>query len=298
MLCIMMGVAAGAVAAHLLFDAGHTWILVSGVLGALLGLVLGSILMMWSEVSARRARGLPKLFHATTKVDISAAGISVEGLGLAAWGDLLGFERVPDSETYLMVHTRQFENLMLDAPTELLIPLLTYHMDRPPGQGTNAVAGSLAPDVIRCKAVVFHWPAFMAWIWAGYLVAAAVGVAMLTVPEAERAQNVGLMMFVLPATAWLVWAIPFTQLGMFAARRVRWFELSDARLRSTDGTWDLDLQHVKVRHRRSSGAGFALDFLSLRPATGRGLDILVDTCDARAMLDAIVKRKLIDKVAS
>jgi len=291
----MLGVAAVGVPAYPLLREHTGWLVVLLMLGMIIGMLVGFALLMWADMRWRRFRGLAPRFMQTAQVAINAAGIAVAGLGLVAWRDVLALEGIPDCEFALMVHTRQFEKLMLDAPVEDLTPVLSHYMDQQALQPDPDEARCKAAGIIRCRAVVFHWPLFMAWIWAGYLLSGALGIAMwVATNNAGGARNLLILVVVVPPiVAWLVWAIPFTRLGMFSPCRAHWFELDGAHLHSTDGTWDFDVGQTTVIHRRSKGVSFDLDFLSLRPATGRGIDLLFEGEDARFMLDAICKRKLI-----
>lgn len=260
--------------------------------GTILGLALGS----WVENCLRRLRGLAPPFYASTQVDIDAAGVSVEGIGVVAWRDVLAIEAIPDSDSALLVHTRQHEKLMLSAPTEELIPLISHYMDQFL-KGDSEGVQNKSEGIIRCRVVVFHWPRFMVWVWAGYLLSGALSIAMIAAsPYADFLKNLILIVVLMPVFPWLVWAVPFARLGLFASSRVRVFELDGAHLRSTDGTWDFDLNEVTVIDRHSKGIGFDLQVLSFRPSTGRGVDILIDDEDGWAILHAMARRKLIDKV--
>ncbi len=114
--------------ATLLDDRGF-WSAMLGALALMVGSLLGLALGMALEHLWRRMRGLPALYMATTRVDIGAPGLAVEGLGVVPWCDVLALEGIPDSEHALIVHTRQFEKLMLEAPTDELFPLMSHYMD-------------------------------------------------------------------------------------------------------------------------------------------------------------------------
>ena len=301
LLFTMLGMAAVGVPAYPLLDRHIGWIttlvVVGMIVGMFIGMLVGFALLMWSESVWRRYRDLPPRFLGTTQVDIGTAGIAVEGLGVVAWRDVLAWEGIPDCEAALMVHTRQFEKLMLSAPVHVLIPLLMHYMDRQTLEVDAEAVRRREAGIMNCRAALFNWPVFMAGIWAGYLLSGALVIASLVAkPDGGLLKNLSFIAIGLPAIAWLVWAIPFSQLDKSTGGRVCAFEFDGTHLRSTDGKWHFNLNDVVAIDRRSKGIGFDLEILSLRPAKGRGIDMLIEREDARAMLDSLKKRTLIDRV--
>lgn len=280
-----------------LLDADATgWRAVLGVLGMLGLIVLLLVLLvvgmgawMWFEGWRQRRRGQPPLFNGAAQVDIGERGLSVQGLGHADWIDVLAIEGVPDSDSYLIVHTRPFQKLMLSGRADELAEVIGYYL----AQKTAATAITQG-GILQVRAVVFNGARFLAWIMAGYALAAAMGVAMLmNLPDSFVKAVVGIGLLV-PLVAWLVWAIPFAQLDNFAPQRVRAFEIDGARLRSTDDEWQIDLQRALVRHRHASGIGYAFDFISIRPGEGRRLDLLLAHDDRLALMRLLDERGLLN----
>lgn len=299
MLCTMVPMGAAFYLGMLLDQrASGVWFVLGMVVLVVLGLVatlMGIGLAMWIEGRWRILRGLAPLFNDTTQVDIDAAGLAVQGLGTVAWRDVLALEGIPDSESALIVHTRPFEKLMLQAPTEELGAVLSHYMDLQSRSGDLEQQRLAAAGSVRCRALVFDWPRFMAWIWAGYLLAATAGAVMLFAkPDAGLFKHLVMLFVLMPMVAWLVWAFPFSQLGVFAPGRVRAFELEGWQLRS-GGALEFDLREACVTLRRSKGIGFDLEFISVRPFKGRGIDILIADQEQRALLEAITERGLYGK---
>ncbi len=273
------------------------------VAGGLVLIVLAIVAMFagfvgWMMVEAwwQRWRGHPEPFNQTTAVDIGAHGLSVEGLGHAGWRDVLAIEGVPDSDSHRIVHTRPFGKLLLQAPVDVLAPVFDCHLARPPTTDGNEPA---------LRALVFHWPGFRAWIWAGYALAAGVAAAMLVGnPGAGAFKTLVALGLLTPLTAWLVWWIPFGQLGAFSAKRVRAFELDGSVLRCTDGHWTVDLRQRPATHHHVRGLGYEIEFLTLRPRKGGRFDLvlgtdpshhaLLATLDERALLSSHEHRPVID----
>ena len=94
------------------------------------GTVLGMAWGHWLVLRRRAVQGIPTLFVATTHVNISARGVAVERLGVTPWCDVLKIEPISDTDTAYLVHTRHFERLVLNAPVDRLIPLMTYYMEQ------------------------------------------------------------------------------------------------------------------------------------------------------------------------
>ncbi|MFM9924401.1 hypothetical protein VLK31_15510 [Variovorax sp. H27-G14] len=279
--------------------AGGAWFMdregAVGALGGGLSIALAFVMLlvslavwMWVDTGWRALRGKPALFSATTQVDIDQRGISVQSLGHVDWPDVLAIESIPDSSTHLVVHTRTFQKLMLAAPLDELAEVVQHYLAQksvPPVNDRSAV--------LRTRAVVFSWPRFMAWIWTGYAVAGALGLAVLL-----NANDVGFLKtlvalgVLMPLSAWLMWMVPFAQLNVFAPSRVRAFELEGAALRSTDDAWRIDLRRARIGNRQVSGIGYDFSFISVRPHKGARLDLLLPDDDRRALIDVLQQRGL------
>lgn len=264
---------------------------------ALMVLWLAGLLVVvgaWLRAEARwlpSARRRSKPFNENTQVDIGEDGFSVQGLGHIDWIDVLAIEGIPDSDNYLIVHTRPFKKLMLTAPVEELAPAINHYLAlRSRAEATTAMASRL-----QSRAMVFCWRCFLAWIWVGYALAGAAGIALLlNASDAGFLKTMVGLCVLMPLIAWLVWAIPISQISTFSHSKVRAFELDGARLRSIDGEWQFDLLRDRVSRRRASGIGYEFTFLAIRPVSGKGLDLILEGgADQEALLDALVDRGLL-----
>jgi len=278
-----------------LFDEDATgWHAVLSTVGLLVliavwmvGLLVVAAAWIWVEerwlASVKRR---PKAFSGSAQVDIGENGLSVQGLGHVGWIDVLTIEGIPDSDNYLVVHTRPFAKLMLTAPVDELAPVINHYLALKSG------AGSMPAGTLQSRAIVFCWRCFVAWIAAGYVLAAAVGVALVVyAPDVGFLKTVVALCVLMPMIAWLVWAIPFAQIGILSHSRVRAFELDGTQLRSIDGTWHADLLEARVSHRHASGLGYEFDFLAIRPKAGKNLDLLLEGgADQEALLAALRER--------
>ena len=254
----------------------------------LVGLVAVVRAWIWVETHWL-AKGRARPFSECTPVDIGEAGFSVQGLGHVDWIDVLALEGIPDSDNYLIVHTRPFRKLMLAAPVDELVPVFNHYLAQA-GSAKATRAGTL-----QSRALVFCWRCFLAWIWAGYALAGAGGIALLL--NASNAGFVKTMVglcVLMPLVAWLVWAVPISRISTFAPSRVRAFELQGTRLRRTDGEWQSDLLQSRISLRRASGIGYEFSFLAIRPPSGKGLDLILQGgAEQEALLDALSDRGLL-----
>lgn len=256
----------------------------------LVGLVVVVRAWIWVETRWLRAgKARPKPFDATAQVDIGEDGFSVEGLGRVDWIDVLTIEGIPDSDSYLIVHTRPFRKLMLAAPVDELAPVINHYLE------LKSNAEPTRAGTLQSRAMVVCWRCFLAWIWAGYVLAGAAGIAVFSnASDAGFLKTMVALCVLLPLTAWLVWAIPFAQVSTFAASRVRAFELDGTQLRSTDGQWHADLMQARVSYRQVSGVGYAFFLLAVRPKAGKRLDLLLEgNADQEALLDALRERNVL-----
>lgn len=269
------------------------WRAAAAVGGAIFLMLLACVAMVFGlgawitlQAARRRRRGQPEPFDRTTMVAIGPHGVSMEGLGHVDWPDVLSFEGIPDSESHLIVHTRPFGPVMLGGPCDMLVPIVQHYLEHP------GVSGAVVPPV---RAVVFSWPWFRSWIWAGYALAAAMVVAMLLAnPDAGALKTMSALFLVPVMTAWLVWSIPFGRLSTFSARRVSAFVLNDTVLRDTCGRWTIDLRRQPAQYRQASGIGYRVAFLTLRPLDGARIDLVLEASpEHNALLDALDERGLL-----
>ena len=256
----------------------------------MVGLVFVVAGWAWVETRwLRPAKGRPKPFDASTQVDVGEDGFAVQGLGHIDWIDVLTIEGIPDSDSYLIVHTRPFGKLMLTAPVDELAPVVAHYLS------LGAPARPAHAGTLQSRAMVFCWRCFRTWIWAGYALAGAAGIAVLGhASDAGFVKTVVALCVLVPLVAWLVWAIPLAQLSTFSPSRVRAFELDGTLLRSTDGQWHIDLLRARVSHRRANGIGYAFSFLAIRPESGKKLDLALEGgADQSALLHALIDRGLL-----
>lgn len=287
---------------------GGVWLIdaeATGLLGFLAGLGMlvfvvlsivacfgGLLLWMWIEQAWDRWRG-HQFFDASTTLRMDSQGFCVEGLGTVAWPDVLALEGVPDSDSALIVHTRPFSGLLLQHDVDALLPVLQHYMGLCEQQMRQDCAND-APQQGQVKALPFYWPGFLVWVGAGYVAAGAVWFALVLGSNRGVVGTVlgGLVLAVM--VAWLVWAIPFAQLSTFSPKRIRAFALEGTQLASTDGRWRWDLRTCRVRYRHKRGVGFNLSFVSIRPAKGRGLDLLLEPADMTWLVQRLQAMSLIE----
>ncbi|MGJ7611972.1 MULTISPECIES: hypothetical protein [unclassified Variovorax] len=257
----------------------------------LVGLVVVVRAWIWVETHWLRAgERRPAPFHASTQVEVGEDGLHVQGLGRVDWIDVLALEGIPDSDNYLIVHTRPFKKLMLTAPVDELAPAINHYLERSSNAGATPKA--TRATALQTRAMVFCWRCFLAWVWAGYALAGAAGIALLlNASDAGFLKTVVGLCVLMPLIAWLVWAVPFSRISTFSHTRVRAFALDGTRLRSIDGEWQADLLQARVSHRRVSGLGYEFSFLAVRPKEGKGRDLLLEGgADQEALLDALCER--------
>ena len=272
---------------------------VVGVLGVWLSIALTLVVCLvsllvwaWLDTRWRTWRGKPALFSAMTQVDIDERGLAVQTLGHIEWIDVLAIEGIPDSSSYLVVHTRTFQKLMMSAPVDELAEVISHYLAK---KNVPTVAAARSP-VLQLRAVVFRWPRFIAWIWAGYAVAGVVGLVLLQhANDAGFFKTLVALGVLLPLSAWLVWMIPLAQLDVLAPSRVRAFELEDAALRSTDDAVRIDLRRARIDLRSVSGLGYDFSFFRVRPEKGPRLDLILGDDDRRALLDVLEQRGLMQQ---
>lgn len=129
--CAMLGALAGVILASVLvFNYIGFWTAMLGVVAMVAGTVLGMAWGDWLVVRRPRLQGIPSLFAATTHVNNSARGVAVDGLAVTPWCDVLKVTPISDTDTAYLVHPRQFEQLVLNAQVDRLVPLMTYYMEQ------------------------------------------------------------------------------------------------------------------------------------------------------------------------
>lgn len=256
----------------------------------LVGLVVVVRAWLWVEAhwlpSAKRRA---KLFSGRTQVDAGEAGFSVQGLGHVDWIDVLAIEGIPDSDNYLIVHTRPFRKLLLTVCVDELAPVISHYLDR-----RSSIEATRWGELPKPR----H----------GFLLAVLQGLDLGGVRTGGRGghcaapqrggrglrEDRGGLCVLVPIVAWLVWAIPISQISTFSPSRVRAFELDGSRLHSTDGEWQFDLRRARISRRRVSGIGYEFTFLAIRPESGKRLDLILEGgADQEALLDALNDRGLL-----
>jgi hypothetical protein len=282
----MLGVLPGAVLMDLDAASWMQFLCVAGmVLGMIAGMLLGTVLIMRWETRKGQV-----LFSKTTQVTIDQDGVNINDLGLLSWQDVLSYEGIPDSTSAMIIFSRQYGELLLqDIAVDELIPILNAHLESARANNfTEAMT-----QVFRFKAVIFHWPKFMAWIVAGYVLSVTLGLFLvLNAPNAGAFKTIVGLMLLVPTAAWLLWIIPFSQIDLFSARYTKAFELRDALLVSSDGQWEVDLREADVSFRKASGIGYAFDFVSIRPHRGGRLDLLMDVPELQKLSTCLESRDL------
>lgn len=273
----------------------YWWVTRSGELSgwAVFGLVVWSfvalilsMLMLWViETYMRRLRGLPPLFRASCQVEIGPNGLSIDGLGHLSWAEVLAPELIPDSDSYLVVHTRSHHRLLMSAPVDELLPVIRHYISR--HQEAQRQNTATTP-VFEFRAVVFRWTSFRAWIWLGYLLAGAVAWVLLWhAPEKGLGKLIVGLCILVPMVAGLVWAIPLAQLSLFAASRTQYFRLEGTQLVTGLEHRTIDMSTARVTEQLASGIGFNFCFVSIRPAQGSRLDLRLSLEDQRQLMNLV-----------
>jgi hypothetical protein len=99
-----------------------------------------------------------------------------------------------------------------------------------------------------------------------------------------------------PSRRWTPAASGRSWIGLLSHLRVRAFELDGTRLRSTDGTWQIDLLQAGVSHRHARGFCYEFGFLAIRPRTGKSLDLLLEGgADQETLMEGLGGRGLLPK---
>jgi hypothetical protein len=262
-----------------------------GILGCIVlwivGMFAGFMLWFAFEERWRTWRG-KKLFSGTARVRIDQDGLFVEGLALNVWREVLGWEGVPDSDNYLIVHTQRFGGLLLSTPVGPLVEALGHYQAAARAEAARLEIDSHGRPNFEFKALVFHWPGFYAWILLGYLLAGALAVGLLAARFEDDAFKalVGCVV-VCPLVAWLVWAIPLARISLFSARAMRSFVLHGNTLEMGDGAWSADLSTSRVVAQSRSGLAYDLSFLTVVPRRGRRLDLVVDEPERALLIEQI-----------
>ena len=247
---------------------------IGGCVLAIVGMLGGLVICFVLEQRWATWRGKPS-FTGNTRVRVDEGGLLIEALGLNAWSDVLGWEAVPDSGHYLVVHTQRFGSMLLSAPVAPLVEALAHHHAAARIKAANEASDVFGQPDFDFTALVFSWPRFRAWIWAGYLLASALALALLLGGADHGAFKtlVGITL-VCPLVAWLVWMIPMSRFGVLAGRAMRAFRLKGHRLETRDG-WQADLHQSRVMVQARAGIGYDLSFITVVPRGGRRLDVVV-----------------------
>lgn len=257
-----------------------------GILGcaalSMAGMLAGAVLWFALEERWRKWRG-KTLFSGNARVRIDGEGLLVEGLGLNAWREVLGWEGVPDSDSHLIVHTQRFGGLLLSAPTRPLLEALSHHQAVARARVMHDATGSDGPPHFEFAAQVFHWPRFQAWIWLGYLLAGALAVGLLAADRGVFKTFVGCVV-ACPVVALLIWAIPLARISTFGARGMRSFALNGTSLEMGGGAWRADLSKSRVILQSRSGLLYDLTFVTVAPRGGRRLDLLIDEPECATLI--------------
>lgn len=288
----MLGGVPGFALAVLVDKEATGWRALASALGSLGGIVLAIVGMLAGMVfwfllehrwQARRGK-LP--FSALAQVDIDARGLVVDGLGQVAWGEVLSWEGIPDSESALIVHTQPFGGLLLHAATDELVPLLAYYLASSSAEAVEKAKEASGEGVFHFKAQIFSWPRFLAWIIAGYVAALGVAVFLIVAgPAGHPFKMLVALSVLMPLCAWLVWSTAFSRLSLFGNRFVRAFDIRGYVLEMGDGSWRADLKNSQVHDRTTRGIGYELNFISVRPEQGARLDLLIELPEHAALLE-------------
>jgi hypothetical protein len=258
-----------------------------GVIGAvvlaLIGVCVGLFVYYLLEQRWMTWRG-KRSFTGDTRVRVDEDGLLIEALGLNVWAEVLGWEGVPDSDHYLVVHTQRFGSMLLSAPVAPLVKALAHHQAAARIKAVADASDVFGQPDFDFTALVFSWPRFRTWIWAGYLLAVALALALLSGAADHGAFKtlVGIAL-ACPLVAWLVWMIPMSRFGVLAGRALRAFRLKGHRLETRDG-WQADLHQSRVIVQARAGIGYDLSFITIVPHDGRRQDVVVAEPERSALI--------------
>lgn len=243
-----------------------------GMAVTIVGSSFGYHLWCWLETAWRAEHGCP-LFEAKTRVIIDDRGMTVDGLGLAPWADILAYQDHPPKGTTVTVFTRNFGRLEMSAAGQSPLPIqhLISMLERRLRLASLApVEGGEFDGALQFQAVPFHWPLFNAWIALGILAATAVSfpVAMASIDLSPTVTTIAITCAVTacaaaicgPALAWI---------SISNKRRSRTFIIDGARLLSADGTCLADLHTARIDFHDPDSDEAIFAFVTLR-APGKG----------------------------
>ncbi len=296
-LSIIFAMAAGSMPGILLaisaFEA-ETWkalIAVAGICLGFIGMFAGPV-AWWMVEDRWRKRTGRQLFQEKTLVIIDAQGMHVEGLGHSTWDEVLSYEGIPDSESALVVYTRRYGGLMLDALVEDLRAVLDHYLDR--AQHAQIDGAGEPGTTFRFRALVFHYPTFLAWITAGYLMAILMIGVIISESEVGFLKTSVALFIVPPMVAWLTWTIPFWQMSAFSAGRMAAFSLTGTTLTRSDSKWAIDVRATPAQCIHARGIGYALEFISFAPKKGRRLDLVMEDRNMETLVRLLEARNGFD----
>lgn len=269
-----MGFVLGGVPA-LLWDVSMAWTALLMVAGLAGGAATGFLLPA-GRYPGREGRA----FSAQAQVELDTRGLSIEGLGVSPWHEVLAVEADHHEGTAVVVQTVRFGRLMLQAQPSDLWPAFAFHLGAGAAEDCD---GSRHRFVAR----VFSWPAYRAWILAGY--AAAIALAVLMFAHGGRGPLATLVVaaVIAPLVALLVWTLPGFNLDHFGESHRYVFEIDGTVLERGDRRWRWDLRRTEVRARIESGPTYALAFLEVKPERGRRRYLLLSDAD---VLHATMRR--------
>ncbi|MFT4246908.1 MAG: hypothetical protein QM581_02570 [Pseudomonas sp.] len=270
-----IGGALGVTLQLLLWDLHLFWTILLAVAGMVAGGALG---FLWWPTHYLGHEG--RAFNAQARVELDARGLSIEGLGLSPWCEILAAEADHDAGTTVTIHTERFGLVMVWIQPSELWPILAFHLqlDTANNDGSDG-------RPYRFVARFFSWPAYRAWILAGHLAAALVVLALLF----DRWEMGTLLVAAIlaPMIALLVWALPNFNLSFFGESHRHVFQIDGSVLERGDRRWRVDLRTAKVRPCVKTGLTYELAFLAVVPKLGRHRYLLMPD---EKVLDAVMRR--------
>lgn len=266
--------------------------MIGGAALSMLGMFAGMIAYFALDARWAARRG-KRFFTGNTRVRIDEDGLMIEALGLSVWSDVLGWEGVPESEHSLVVHTSSFGRILLSEDLHLLVAALEHHQAAARAKAASEARDGLGKPDFAFTALVFHWPRFRVWIWAGYLLAGALALELLSsTGDYGALKTLATLIVVCPLLAWSVWMIPMSRFDLFAGRATRAFRLKGHRLEMRDHRrdgecdgWCADLRQSRVIVQAREGLIYDLSFITIVPERGRRLDLVVEEPERATLIE-------------
>ncbi len=250
------------------------------------GLFAGMILWFWIAEYWDKRSGVSN-YLGTTEVTINYEGILIKDLGHLNWSDVLAFEGIPDCSYAFILHTRNFKQLMIDADTETVFPIIDHFMNLEAQalvKPVNDSFGGLTIHRFQFKALRFSYRSFMVLIAAGYVAGFAMLVLIFIHANSLFKGIIGGIMLA-PMTAYMLWTPAFWSIDLMGLRKIRFFNIKNGHLICEEEKIDIDLnaKTTKVVIKDAVGLGYRFSMLNIHHGFLKRLDLNLDD----VMLNAV-----------